>query len=92
MVTFWVLVFLVVFGPVGEPKDIMWYLNVSLSIALVAVCVCLVIFGTAIVYIKRCSLGVSRVVLALLVLFLCNVPGSIALYFYLKNKRLIGTA
>mgnify|MGYP007112203309 CR=1 FL=1 len=92
IIIFWTLAICVVFGPTGNPKDILWYISVSLSISLIVACVLLVLFSLSVVVIKRHNLGTVKVVLAVLVLVLCNVPGSMALYFYLKSNRLIGKA
>ncbi|MGI2175310.1 hypothetical protein [Shewanella ulleungensis] len=90
IIIFWILTLYVFLGPVGSPQNTLWYVSASLSIALVVVCVLLVLFGLFVVVIKRHNLGVVKAFLAVLVLVLCNVPGSMALYFYLKSNRFIG--
>lgn len=92
IVIFWMLAIYVVFGPAGNPKDTFWYINVSLSISLVVVCFLLVLFGLSVVVIKRQKLGFVKILFSVLALVLFNVPGSMVLYLYIKNNRIIGKA
>ncbi|WP_111642604.1 hypothetical protein [Marinimicrobium alkaliphilum] len=90
IISFWVLVVAVIIAPAGEPQDIIWYANVSLSIMLVVSCIFLVVFSLVVIGIKRNQLGVVEVVLAAFLVVLCNVPGSMALYVYFKKQKYIG--
>jgi hypothetical protein len=90
IIVFWVLLVAVMFFPATEQGSIIWYLGLSASIFLVAACILLVTFALVVIFIKRKKLGVVSSMLASLFVIIFNVPGSIVLYAYLKNQRVIG--
>lgn len=90
IIVFWVLFVAVIFFPATEQGSIIWYLGLSASIFLVAACILLVAFALVVIFIKRKKLGVVSSMLASLFVIIFNVPGSMVLYAYLKNQRVIG--